>query len=67
MHFKGGLFLFFLFGISILQAQEFTISGYMRDAESGEELLYATVAVEGTSQGIATNIYGFYSLSLPKG
>lgn len=67
MHFKGGLFLFFLFGISILQAQEFTISGYMRDAESGEELLYATVAVEGTSQGIATNIYGSYSLSLPKG
>ncbi|MEM6633979.1 MAG: TonB-dependent receptor, partial [Bacteroidota bacterium] len=48
-------------------AQSFTVSGYLRDAESGEELLYATVSVPETSQGVNTNLYGFYSLTLPPG
>ena len=48
-------------------AQDFTLSGYLRDANTGEELLYATVSVAGTSQGVTTNLYGFYSLTLPKG
>jgi hypothetical protein len=48
-------------------AQDFTLSGYLRDASTGEELLYATVSVAGTSQGVTTNLYGFYSLTLPKG
>ncbi len=50
-----------------LQAQDFTVSGYLKDGSSGEELLYATVAVEGTSIGANTNLYGFYSLTLPAG
>ena len=48
-------------------AQDFTLSGNLQDAETGEDLLYATVFVEGTSQGTTTNLYGFYSLTLPKG
>ncbi len=48
-------------------AQDFTLSGYLRDASTGEELLYATVSVAGTSQGVTTNLYGFYSLTLPRG
>lgn len=48
-------------------AQDFTISGYMRDVATGEELLYATVLVKETGQGVTTNLYGFYSLTLPKG
>ncbi len=55
-------------GMQFLFAQEqFTISGYLRDAETGEELLYANVFVEGTTNGVTTNLYGFYSLTLPKG
>ena len=57
----------FLFSGSIVSAQNFTISGYMRDAMSGEELLYATVFAEGTTSGVSTNLYGFYSLTLPAG
>ena len=54
--------------MQLLFAQEqFTISGYLRDAETGEELLYANVFVEGTTNGVTTNLYGFYSLTLPKG
>lgn len=56
-----------LFCGSFISAQDFTISGYMRDAKSGEELLYATVYAEGTTNGVSTNLYGFYSLTLPAG
>ena len=50
-----------------LKAQDFTVSGYLKDGATGEELLYATVAVEGSSTGANTNLYGFYSLTLPAG
>ena len=52
---------------STATAQNFTLSGYLRDAKTGEELLNATVYVEGSSQGSVTNLYGFYSLTLPQG
>ncbi len=51
-----------------LQAQDkATLSGYVKDAASGEELIGATVVVKGTSLGASTNIYGFYSITLDKG
>ena len=34
---------------------------------TGEYVLGANVIVDGQSQGASTNIYGFYSLTLPKG
>ena len=48
------------------QAQNVTLSGYIRDAASGEELISASVVNE-SRQGTVTNIYGFYSLTLPAG
>ncbi len=48
-------------------AQNYTISGFLRDNQTGEELLFATVFVKGASDGTTTNEYGFYSLTLPKG
>ena len=45
----------------------YTISGYVKHAETGEELIGATVMVQGLLTGVATNVYGFYSLSLPTG
>ena len=56
--------LFISFNIA---AQDYTLSGYMRDDSTGEELLFATVSVDGTTQGASTNLYGFYSLTLPAG
>ena len=51
-----------------LQAQRFTISGYVKDASTGEDLLYATVYnKDNTLDGVTTNLYGFYSLTLEKG
>ncbi len=49
------------------QEERYTISGYLKDAGSGEELLYASVFEPTTKSGATTNIYGFYSLTLPAG
>ena len=44
-----------------------TLSGYIKDAESGETLLGASVYIQSLQLGVTTNVYGFYSLSVPKG
>jgi len=41
-----------------------TISGYVKDAESGESLIGATISVRELNKGTAANQYGFYSVSL---
>jgi hypothetical protein len=48
-------------------AQDFTLSGRVIDASTGEYILGATVIVDGASIGPATNTFGFYSLALPSG
>jgi hypothetical protein len=53
--------------ITLFSQQKYTLSGYVKDASSGEELIGATIKVKGTSTGAVTNLYGFYSLSLPEG
>ena len=45
----------------------FTISGYITESGSGENLLGASIYVPELKRGTTTNDYGFYSLSLPKG
>jgi hypothetical protein len=59
------LFLIFILGDSF--AQQFTISGTVADSTNGEQSIGALVYVKGTSKGISTNVYGFYSLTLEKG
>jgi outer membrane receptor for ferrienterochelin and colicin len=52
------------------QTQRFTISGYVKDADNGEALIGVNVFVkmpDGKIEGTSTNIYGFYSLTLPEG
>lgn len=50
------------------QAQErFTISGYVRDASTGETMIGASVFVNDLGKGTSTNTYGFYSLTIEGG
>ena len=44
-----------------------TISGYIRDAATGETLIGASLAVRGITKGISSNQYGFYSITLQQG
>lgn len=43
---------------------QFTVSGYVKDARTGEVLIGATVTIPGGREGSITNNYGFYSLTL---
>lgn len=49
-------------------SQNVTVSGSIKDAGNGEDLIGAIVTVKGqTSRGAVANSYGFYSLTLPAG
>lgn len=52
---------------SLRAQQKYTVSGYVKDASSGESLVGANVYVKGLNQGVHTNNYGFYALTLPAG
>lgn len=61
------LFLLF-FSISINAQKTFSISGNVRDAKTGEDLIGATVTIkELPGKGTSTNSYGFYSFTVPAG
>jgi len=45
----------------------YIVSGYVKDGETGEELIGANIIVKGDIKGTVTNHYGFYSISLPPG
>lgn len=67
------IFLIFLLpSFSVLaqvssNAQNLTISGYVNDAQSGENLIGASVYVKEMETGATSNEYGFYSISIPPG
>ncbi len=48
-----------------LYAQKFTISGYIKDKNTGEVLIGANIYNKENYQGTTSNNYGFYSLTLP--
>lgn len=48
-----------------LQAQKFTINGYITDKSSGERLAGASILLNEKNIGTTTNAYGFYSITLP--
>ncbi len=56
-----------LFLPAILLAQKVSLSGYMRDAETGESIISGTIYIKEADQGALTNNYGFYSVSVPPG
>jgi hypothetical protein len=59
------LLLFFPF---VVCSQNYTVSGYVSDANSGETLIGANIYVKNDpGRGTASNAYGFYSLTLEKG
>jgi len=61
------VFLFILVPF-LLQAQTGKISGVVKDASTGEPLISASITIQGTNAGAATNLDGFYSiLNVPPG
>lgn len=63
---KINLILFFLFPISFLFSQEnITISGYLKDPETKEVLLYSKITVIEINKSVLTNEYGYFSIQAP--
>jgi hypothetical protein len=60
------LFIFLLIPVHLF-SQKVTLSGYIKDFDNGEDLIYATVFANEANLGVATNEYGFYSITLDKG
>lgn len=65
MKLKQNLLLFiFLFSTMSLIAQNRTIKGTVKDAQSDESLTGASVKVKGTSQGAVTDLDGNFSITI---
>ncbi len=68
----GHLLLFTIFllvgsSLSSWAQSKHTVSGYIKDASNGEELIGASLYISELSTGGVSNEYGFYSLTLPEG
>jgi hypothetical protein len=51
-----------------IDPKEYTnLAGYVRDGETGEPLIGALIYIDDPRIGVATDQYGFYSLTIPKG
>jgi hypothetical protein len=48
-------------------AQKFTLSGSIKDSSNGEAMIGAAIYIKEIQNGVATNEYGFFSISLPAG
>ena len=59
--------LFFFFSFSLNGQNNFTISGYVQDNASGENLIGVSIYEKESFKGTASNQYGFYSLTLEEG
>lgn len=64
MRFRFTFLFFLIYGWATAQGT-FTVSGFVREAGSQEQLPGVNVYVPGTPYGVVTNTYGFYSLTMP--
>ncbi|MDX1905219.1 MAG: TonB-dependent receptor [Thermonemataceae bacterium] len=60
------VFIYLLGFINLAQAQQkFTISGYVKDASTGEDLIGASIWESKSKIGTNTNAYGYFVLEIP--
>ena len=64
---KKIVLLFLCISSGLFAQNKFTISGFVKEKSSAEELIGANIVSEALSIGVTTNAYGFYSLTLPEG
>ncbi len=67
----GSVFFLFLMGFMLalpaMARQEYTFSGTVEDAETGEGLAFANIYILGTGKGVTTNAEGAFSIELQEG
>lgn len=60
-------FSFTLIGTSLSAQEKFTISGFIKDADTGEDMIAANIYIVELEKGTSTNNYGFFSITVPAG
>ena len=65
MRFSFFFVVFFYLHFSSQSQQKYSISGYVRDAATGEDLIGASVWEVKSKAGIMTNAYGYFSIEVP--
>jgi hypothetical protein len=66
MRFVSVSIAFLFFSLHVFAQKKYTISGYVKDAESGETVIAANIGVKGKN-GMMSNQYGFWSVTLLQG
>jgi hypothetical protein len=61
------IFLLLITTITNFSQEKYTISGYIKDAKTGEVHIGARVFIKELTKGTVTNLYGFYSLTVTEG
>ncbi len=64
---KVSLAIFLLISTMITAQETVTLSGYIKDASSGETLIGATAYLLENGAGATSNEYGYYSITVPPG
>ncbi len=66
---KKYVLLIFLFGsiLHVFAQEKYTLSGVITDIESNETLIGVNILFPEITNGVSTNAYGFYSITLPQG
>ncbi|MBT5402462.1 MAG: TonB-dependent receptor [Crocinitomicaceae bacterium] len=59
--------LLIVFVLPVFAQNKYTLSGYVKDAKTGELLIGAEVYIKELMKGQSTNNYGFYSITVPEG
>lgn len=60
-------FILLLFTLPLLSQEKYTLSGTLYDSSSNETLIGVNILIPELTTGTASNSYGFYSITLPKG
>ncbi len=61
------LIFFSLLWVSTQAQTNYTLSGTVSNSQSNEKLIGVTIQVKDQRSGVVTNLYGFYSITLPQG
>ena len=59
--------LFVFYAQFIFSQEKFTVSGFVKEAQTGEFLIGSTVYIKENLKGVTTNQYGFYSITIEGG
>ena len=64
---KKIIFIVFCISSGLFAQSNYTLSGFVKEKSSAEDLIGVNIVCDAPKTGITTNAYGFYSLTLPEG